>query len=318
MTDRPSPTAGLLSVGIGFAAVTIISFLSTFFLASSGISMQNAQWLYGISLLAQAGFVIPPIFYYCRKPRLIPALRVRSFDPISALMIALAAIVATFTLNWLTSYWVLLLNSLGFTYTGTSNLSILPSTPAELALSLIAVSIAPAVMEEILFRGLLMPSFESLGKRWAVFLSGTIFALVHATPEALPAHLILGFILGAMVLRTGSLLSSMLFHGVYNASIMVVSYLALTASSGASGESSIFTLEAAVSILPIVVLGFALLVILLELAYRRSDKKGREKLPDAERKPLSLAARWVLAAAALLLIAIQISAWIGMLPPYGL
>jgi membrane protease YdiL (CAAX protease family) len=92
-----------------------------------------------------------------------------------------------------------------------------------------AAVLAP-IFEEILFRGTLMPWLESrLGKRFgarraalmALVGSALVFGAIHLEPLALPSLVILGSVLALAFLRTRSLLSSVIVHGMWNGSILL-------------------------------------------------------------------------------------------------
>lgn len=81
----------------------------------------------------------------------------------------------------------------------------------------IAVLIAP-IAEEIFFRGILLKGF--LGRysvRKSIFASAILFGLFHLNPWQLVLAVPMGIILAVLVLRTGSLLTSIYGHFVINA-----------------------------------------------------------------------------------------------------
>lgn len=87
-----------------------------------------------------------------------------------------------------------------------------------LPLMLLAFAVAPAICEEIAFRGFIFSGFQRSGKvRVAVILSSLAFGVVHLIPQQAFNAALLGIVLGAICLRTGSLFPSIAFHFVYNA-----------------------------------------------------------------------------------------------------
>ena len=85
-----------------------------------------------------------------------------------------------------------------------------------------AVVFAP-LMEEIIFRGMLQTALMRLmnGTRWpAILLTAVVFAVIHA--PVVPIHglaslLVVGLVWGYVYERTGSLLTPILSHAVFNA-----------------------------------------------------------------------------------------------------
>jgi membrane protease YdiL (CAAX protease family) len=96
-----------------------------------------------------------------------------------------------------------------------------PSGPLDLLFSLGAIAVAPAVCEEVLNRGIVLPSLAPpLGAAGAVVASAALFALMHldANLDAyrLPFTFAIGLALGALRLRTGSLLPGVIIHSAFN------------------------------------------------------------------------------------------------------
>jgi membrane protease YdiL (CAAX protease family) len=86
----------------------------------------------------------------------------------------------------------------------------------------ITAAIAAPLFEELLFRGLLLPSLTSAVPVWgAIALSSVIFAIAHLSlSEVLPLTT-LGLVLGFVYARSRNLLSSMLLHSLWNTSTLI-------------------------------------------------------------------------------------------------
>ena len=77
--------------------------------------------------------------------------------------------------------------------------------------------VAP-VTEELLFRGVLLPALvRAHGRTAGLLVSALLFGLVHGRPTAISYALSAGLVLGALRLRTGSVLLCMLMHSATNA-----------------------------------------------------------------------------------------------------
>lgn len=97
--------------------------------------------------------------------------------------------------------------------------------------SVAAIALAPAVGEEILFRGLLTPVFRfAAGPAFAIVFSAALFGAIHvdAMPDGtsvyyrVPFAFILGMLLAKIRLDTNSLWPSMIAHATLNATTFVV------------------------------------------------------------------------------------------------
>ncbi len=93
--------------------------------------------------------------------------------------------------------------------------------PKELAFIAVLVVIAAPLVEEYLFRGLLLAGLRrSVNSRWAIVLSAAIFAVVHPA-VSFPAVFVLGLLTAWAMLRTGSLLPGIIAHGVHNGAVVI-------------------------------------------------------------------------------------------------
>jgi uncharacterized protein len=91
------------------------------------------------------------------------------------------------------------------------------STPGRLALVATAIAATPAVCEEALFRGYFLRTLlRRMTPLTAIAVSGLVFALFHRSPLSLPSLFVVGFFLGLVYQRSGSLYPSMLAHLLYN------------------------------------------------------------------------------------------------------
>jgi sodium transport system permease protein len=103
------------------------------------------------------------------------------------------------------------------------HLALRPANAADAVLSVIAIAVMPAVCEETLFRGVVLPSFARAGAAAGLVGSATLFALIHIDSVAsqavfyrLPFAFAVGLGLATLRLLTGSLVASMAAHAVLN------------------------------------------------------------------------------------------------------
>lgn len=100
-----------------------------------------------------------------------------------------------------------------------------PSGPLDGLISVAAIALAPAVCEEIVFRGALLPSFVRFLRPWgAIVLAALLFGIIHVDPTTsgaytfyrVPFATVVGLGLGVLRVRSGSLVPCFLAHGVLN------------------------------------------------------------------------------------------------------
>lgn len=77
---------------------------------------------------------------------------------------------------------------------------------------------APAIGEELLFRGLMLPGLSRrYGDRAGLVLSAALFAVIHGAPALIAMVFIAGLVLGYVRQRTDSILPCVAMHGAFNA-----------------------------------------------------------------------------------------------------
>jgi membrane protease YdiL (CAAX protease family) len=93
-----------------------------------------------------------------------------------------------------------------------------PSGPLDMVVSLGVIAVLPGVCEELVVRGVLLPSLaRPLGLLGAVTASAFLFAAIHLDPYRFLFTFTVGFVLGVLRLRVGSLWPPILAHVTLNA-----------------------------------------------------------------------------------------------------
>jgi len=93
-----------------------------------------------------------------------------------------------------------------------------PSGPLDTLVSLAVIAVLPGLCEELAVRGALLPSLvRPLGVLGAVGASAFLFAAMHLDAYRFLFTFTVGFVLGVMRLRTGSLWPSVFAHVTLNA-----------------------------------------------------------------------------------------------------
>ncbi len=98
-----------------------------------------------------------------------------------------------------------------------------PTGPVSALAIIAAVVVVAPLTEELLFRGLLLPGLaERYGASFALGATALTFGLIHVEPGAIVYASIAGFIVGAVALRTGSVLPAIAMHAATNAMPVLV------------------------------------------------------------------------------------------------
>jgi len=92
----------------------------------------------------------------------------------------------------------------------------------DLVLVLIVAALAPAVCEEVLFRGWILTTLRrSMTPSRALALQAVLFGLLHLHPLRILPMTALGLLLGWFALRSGSILAPVLGHAIFNGAIVL-------------------------------------------------------------------------------------------------
>ncbi len=97
-----------------------------------------------------------------------------------------------------------------------------PKDPAAFAIYVILMTAAPAFVEELIFRGVVMQSLRRFGDIFALVISAALFGIFHMNLMQMPFAFILGLAMGYFVMRTGSLWVSVGIHFLNNLASVVL------------------------------------------------------------------------------------------------
>lgn len=167
--------------------------------------------------------VLPMLLHGRRNPGLLDAYRMGPLSLFNVISIVVLALLGMFMVNDITVLWSIPFQKLGLNIY-TAGLPT-PANTRELMLSIISVAAIPAICEEFLFRGTVMPAFEGHGTRHAILVSALLFACLHGSIIGFPAQFLLGIVLGVLVFWTHSIYAGLIYHTVHNAAAVILEYL---------------------------------------------------------------------------------------------
>lgn len=115
----------------------------------------------------------------------------------------------------------------------------LNDNPAVLILYTISIVVIPPIVEEMMFRGMILQGLRRFGDGFAVVASAALFGLYHGNFAQMVFAFLCGLALGYAVIRSNSLLPAILIHLINNASSVflefVERYQGTAASESANG-----------------------------------------------------------------------------------
>ena len=90
----------------------------------------------------------------------------------------------------------------------------------------IIISFLPAVMEEIIFRGIVLSNYKNVSFKKAAVITGIIFGIAHMDLQQFPYAFMMGILFALLVHRSGSILASIIPHMIINAVQSLIGYSA--------------------------------------------------------------------------------------------
>ncbi|HEX8611707.1 MAG TPA: type II CAAX endopeptidase family protein [Telluria sp.] len=162
----------------------------------------------------------------------------------------------------------------------TAMMTLFPMTSQEQALlaglnadsvtMIVVICVLAPVLEEMLFRGIILRSFLGQYPKWAAILgSAGLFGFAHMNIYQYVGAVIIGVFLGWLYERSKSLLPCIALHAAYNTACITVDWR----DAGTAPES--FPVFAASTWLLAMLLGAAGIAILYRVLHRRAARGGR-------------------------------------------
>lgn len=90
------------------------------------------------------------------------------------------------------------------------------STPTSIVAEIFTVAIIPGIVEEIIFRGIILGMFRKFGDGFAVFISALLFGISHFNTIQFIFAFIIGLVFGFITVKLNSLLPSIIAHALNN------------------------------------------------------------------------------------------------------
>lgn len=121
-------------------------------------------------------------------------------------------IFSTFAINFISS---IIQEILGITFTtGVEDPQILGAEGIFIAV--LSTAVLPAILEEVVVRGIIMQPLRRFGDKFAIVASALIFGIMHGNMVQIPYTVVAGLFLGYLAVATGSLWPSIILHFINN------------------------------------------------------------------------------------------------------
>ena len=212
----------LMNLALLYLCQTVVAWAVVWWIRRMGLSTGAVEVINELyTMVVYGAAFLPPYLLYARVCRL-PFRSLPSARPYPPVLAAGAGV----TLGMSASSFLLGLGlNLFFALFGLYPMDIpltLPGNPLAAVLFVVNIALLPAVVEELIFRGIVLQSLRPWGDGFAVAVSAVLFALLHRNTAQFPNALLMGVALGYFVVKTNSLWTSMLIHLANNAFILIL------------------------------------------------------------------------------------------------
>ena len=206
----------VLIVSIIFSTVTVA--LSR---GNGGVFLTDAVIIINFILGPIAILLAIGVLRLRRNAPIISTLDYKSFNKFSFLAVILILLGLTFGLSEVNSIFVNALQKLGLKVSA-------PSLPkfsfGGVLASIVCVCVIPSVVEELLFRGLILSGLKNTGTAFAVVISGALFSLFHMSPAQTVYQFIVGMVYALIVIYGKNILYCIGLHFINNLYIVLNYY----------------------------------------------------------------------------------------------
>ncbi|WCK57629.1 type II CAAX endopeptidase family protein (plasmid) [Aneurinibacillus sp. Ricciae_BoGa-3] len=196
------------------ANLTYFLFFLYFIAGSVGISVLNPSMNLYV-LLNELILVAPPVIFftwkYKRKQSIQSFLRLNPIGWKTALVSMIIPIVMYPVIAGLNACVISMLPSMPKTF---DNVNLMQQL--NFCIGLLGVGILPGILEEAMFRGILIRGMQHKSKRFAIVYIAFLFGMFHMNPYNFVAPFLLGILLGYLLYTTNSIIPGMIAHATNN------------------------------------------------------------------------------------------------------
>ncbi|MGN0748324.1 MAG: lysostaphin resistance A-like protein [Christensenellales bacterium] len=225
--DEDAGKAYLLALAIPILVGFILTLIFNAIAVKYGlVNFTKSPALYSIYLVLVNGSMLATYFIYNKmtKTNFVKASLIKfKFGWKNLLICVAVAFITLFGSLYLINYLFYLMSQIG--YNPDTSLPLPLTNGWWLVLNLIVLAVIPAICEELLYRGIVMNGLRKFGDVGAIFISALFFALAHGSAMQFFYQFILGAVLGAIVIKTGSIVASAVVHFLNNAIVVIYQYI---------------------------------------------------------------------------------------------
>ncbi len=246
---------------------------------------ENTVYIIFATLVSPIAFVLTfVIINKVSRTNYITALGVKRKFSIKYLFVTIfLSLVCVFGMSNFVSLFDAVLAKIGFN--GSYALPIPMDNFGYLVLNLILLAVLPAICEELVFRGIIFNGLKQYGNMKAVFLSATLFMLVHSSVEQTVYPFFVGIVLALLMLRTNNIIYPILLHFLNNAIVVVINYISVHSGAVSEFTLSTFNILFAIALAVLAVLCIVIVFKIILKNKNKSNSTSQENLNQNESSP---------------------------------
>lgn len=207
---------------ISTAHIVLLFILIAQMILSVIVAVGNIQLPMVASLCLSQATILFPFVIYCIIKKQNPLKLIR-FKKIRFATVLLSIVIA------FCSYPVVVfLNFVSMLFVENAMMNVMPQVLSMgLLTGILFMAILPAIMEEMIFRGVVYNSYSKRRPLMGVFLSALLFGLMHMNFNQMPYACFLGIIMALLMEACDSIIAPMILHFTMNASSTLISYFSM-------------------------------------------------------------------------------------------
>lgn len=259
------------------AVSVVLALVFSFFYTKEQLS-NSLIYIFIVTILAQSCFAFI-IYYYNKKQNINIKTAIKFIKPINlknVFICILISIVAVFGfvnfINMISNF----LTKIGFNQ---PEISLPINTFYWFVINIILLAIIPAIMEEIIFRGMIYNGLREKGVIIATLFSAIMFAIIHLSVKQLIFPFVMGIVFCLVLEKTGSIIYTMIVHFCNNFIVLLISYISTKVGYNflAINTGSIF-----MKILVTLIAGIALILIWLLIKLLKAKETDKTIKTDTQ------------------------------------
>lgn len=208
---------------IGLLEVNILYFLTAILLLTAGSYVQYKNIKIGLIITEYLFVLLPPLIYLKLR-----GVCIKDFLRLNKLPLKQVSLIVGITiLGYPIALFFNLVVMIFLSLLGNPEQMPIPVAKniGEYIILMMIIAVSAGICEEVFFRGLVMHTYEKMGKRQAIVLSAFLFGLFHFNIQNFAGPVILGLVFGYLVYITNSLFAGIIGHITNNGLAVTMSFV---------------------------------------------------------------------------------------------